>query len=71
MSGEKIVDVYGIYDIESPGQIGYRIRSMGRAVSWTDSHDNFWLFGGSGYAQSGEIGYLNDLWKFDYLLSAY
>jgi N-acetylneuraminic acid mutarotase len=34
-------------------------------VSWTDSDDNLWLFGGYGEAASGPTGYLNDLWKFD------
>jgi hypothetical protein len=35
------------------------------AVSWKDSSDNFWLFGGSGYDSTGNFGTLNDLWKFD------
>jgi hypothetical protein len=35
------------------------------AVSWKDASGNFWLFGGSGYAESGNAGSLNDLWKFD------
>jgi N-acetylneuraminic acid mutarotase len=35
------------------------------AVSFTDSHDNLWLFGGYGYDSAGTVGYLNDLWKYD------
>ncbi|MBM4252990.1 MAG: fibronectin type III domain-containing protein, partial [Deltaproteobacteria bacterium] len=35
------------------------------AVSWTDSTNRLWLFGGYGYAGNGSLGYLNDLWKFD------
>jgi len=47
------------------------------AVSWIDSENNLWLFGGKGYATSTTIGilmfiffykvlgWLNDLWKFD------
>ena len=35
------------------------------SVSWTDSKDNLWLFGGYGYGPKKQKGYLNDLWKFD------
>jgi hypothetical protein len=34
-------------------------------VSWTDSHGNFWLFGGNAEAQSGTGGSLNDLWAYN------
>jgi N-acetylneuraminic acid mutarotase len=34
------------------------------AVSWIDNAGNLWLFGGSGYANGGEAGLLNDLWRF-------
>jgi len=38
----------------------------GRAAAsfWTDSSGNFWLFGGSGFGVSQDLGDLNDLWKF-------
>lgn len=38
------------------------------AVRWVDSNGDLWLFGGYGYDGSpsgNQIGYLNDLWKFD------
>ncbi len=35
------------------------------AVSWRDSDGNLWLFGGSGRDNSGSLGRLNDLWRFD------
>ena len=35
------------------------------AISWIDSSDNLWLFGGYGYDMKGNSGPLNDLWKFD------
>ena len=34
------------------------------AASWTDSSGNFWLFGGYGYDAAGNLGNLNDLWKY-------
>lgn len=33
-------------------------------VGWTDLNGNLWLFGGWGNDSVGEIGYLNDVWKF-------
>jgi len=35
------------------------------AVSWFDSSDNLWLFGGTGVDSNGHIGPLNDLWKYN------
>jgi N-acetylneuraminic acid mutarotase len=33
--------------------------------TWTDSSGNLWLFGGSGFDANGNLGELNDLWKFN------
>jgi N-acetylneuraminic acid mutarotase len=33
-------------------------------ANWTDSNGNFWLFGGWNYDAIGNLGYLNDLWKY-------
>ncbi len=33
------------------------------AASWTDPEGNLWLFGGVGYS-AGDVGDLNDLWRF-------
>jgi N-acetylneuraminic acid mutarotase len=33
--------------------------------TWTDSSENFWLFGGRGLASNTTEGLLNDLWKFN------
>lgn len=34
------------------------------AASWMDSSGNLWLFGGYGYDSAGNLGQLNDLWKY-------
>jgi N-acetylneuraminic acid mutarotase len=34
------------------------------AMSWTDIHGNFWLFGGGACDSTGIQGLLNDLWEF-------
>src|SRR5665213_2231910 len=36
-----------------------------RALSWTDSHGNLWLFGGYGVDSADAVGELNDLWMFN------
>ena len=62
MSGDTVPGkaVYGNREIAAPAnKPGARFG----AVSWTDSLNNLWLFGGSGYASNGG-GYLNDLWKY-------
>jgi N-acetylneuraminic acid mutarotase len=35
------------------------------ALTWADSSDKLWLFGGYGYDSTGYPGRMNDLWKFD------
>ena len=35
------------------------------ATGWIDKSGNLWLFGGTGFASSTQLGYLNDLWKFN------
>jgi hypothetical protein len=42
-----------------------------RALSWTDSNGNFWLYGGYGIDSTGTWGDLNDLWKFNPSLGTY
>jgi N-acetylneuraminic acid mutarotase len=41
----------------------------GRAPStgWTDTNGALWLFGGYGVDSAGNLGYLNDVWKFQLL----
>ena len=34
------------------------------ASAWTDSSGNLWLFGGEGFDANGNLGYLNDVWRY-------
>jgi N-acetylneuraminic acid mutarotase len=53
--------VYGTLGVPSPGNIpGSRIK----ALSWTDSSGNLWLFGGQSPYGNGNWDNLNDLWEF-------
>lgn len=54
--------VYGTKGVPDADNVpGARVR----ATSWTDGSGKFWVFGGVGSDAAGNIGDLNDLWKFD------
>ncbi len=65
VSGDNRIDRRGVHGDKGVAAEANKPGSRSDSVSWIDSKDNLWLFGGSGYAGSGLIGYLNDLWKFD------
>ena len=54
-----------VYGTERAGAVGNSPGARVSAVSWTDRSGNFWLFGGYGYAQLGNLGALNDLWEYN------
>jgi hypothetical protein len=54
----------GIYGTQVMGDANNIPGARYDAVSWTDSADNFWLFGGFGCDSTGTLGYLNDLWNY-------
>jgi N-acetylneuraminic acid mutarotase len=39
--------------------------SRAGAIGWVDGSDDLWLFGGSGYDSTGDLGVLDDLWEFN------
>jgi hypothetical protein len=65
MSGDTVTDQNGFYGIKGTPGANNVPGSRHASVSWTDYSGNLWLFGGSGYAESGDWGYLNDLWRWD------
>jgi hypothetical protein len=65
MSGSASINENGVYGIKGTPDPSNVPGGRYSAVSWTDTSGNFWLFGGSGYPESGGPGYLNDLWRWD------
>lgn len=55
----------GVYGTKGVPSTANMPGSHSPAAAWTDPDGSFWLFGGVGYAANGNVGYLNDLWKFD------
>lgn len=56
------IPVYGTLGTPAAGNLP---GARDRAVGWTDSKGNLWLFGGNGVDSSGLDSYLNDLWEFN------
>ena len=54
----------GVYGTRGTAAAGNAPGGRDGANGWTDNSGNLWLFGGYGYDASGNLGYLNDLWKY-------
>jgi N-acetylneuraminic acid mutarotase len=69
VKGDNAVDQYGVYGIQGTASTTNKPGSRMGSATWRDASGNFWLFGGLGFAQSGNEGYLNDLWKYDPMIN--
>ncbi len=65
VSGSDIYNQVGSYGTKGTANAGNVPGARQSSVSWIDSGDNLWLFGGFGYDSAGNAHLLNDLWKFD------
>jgi gliding motility-associated-like protein len=54
MGGNKSTNNTGIYDSKGSASVKNLPGARMNAVAWTDSHGNFWLFGGEGMAAKKE-----------------
>jgi len=65
MGGGASALEHGRYGTQGVAHPNNRPGARRYAAAWVDPEGTFWLFGGWGYAASGQAGYLDDLWKFD------
>jgi N-acetylneuraminic acid mutarotase len=65
VNGSKTYNQVGSYVTKGTADTGNVPGARSSSVSWIDSRGHFWLFGGWGYDSAGNVGLLNDLWKFD------
>ncbi len=65
MSGTSTVNQYGVYGTPGVPDAANVPGARYRSISWTGAAGDLWLFGGLGYATSGSIDNLNDLWRYD------
>jgi N-acetylneuraminic acid mutarotase len=69
VSGSNTYNQVGSYGTLGSAGTGNVPGGRSSSVSWIDSSGNLWLFGGWGYDSAGNVGLLNDLWKFDSVVS--
>jgi N-acetylneuraminic acid mutarotase len=65
ISGSNTRNQAGTYGTQGTAASSNVPGARSGAVSWSDSSGNPWLFGGYGHDSAGNLGYLNDLWKYD------
>ena len=65
VSGAQTVNNSGVYGTIGAASGSNVPGARAASVSWIDSGNILWLFGGEGYDSAGSFGRLNDLWKFD------
>ncbi len=66
ISGSSSANQQGVYGTKEQSDADNIPGARKGAISWKDSADNLWLFGGLGFDSTGDSkGFLNDLWKYD------
>jgi N-acetylneuraminic acid mutarotase len=65
VSGSSTADQKGTYGTKGIADPSNVPGARENAVSWVDSGGKLWLFGGNGYDLAGNVGWINDLWKYD------
>ncbi len=64
MGGSNATNQPGSYGTLGVAAAGNAPGGRLSAVTWRDAAGSLWLFGGTGYDSAGNVGYLNDLWKW-------
>ncbi|NVM02714.1 MAG: hypothetical protein HWN67_10280, partial [Candidatus Helarchaeota archaeon] len=65
VSGNDTINQAGTYGTKGVPAAGNVPGARRGSISWIDSNDTLWLFGGYGFDSAGSFGYLNDLWMFN------
>ncbi len=65
VGGSNAPDAAGVYGSPQSSAAGNTPGARVSSVAWEDTVGNFWLFGGYGYDQGGDVGDLNDLWEYN------
>ncbi len=65
VKGDQTFSQFGVYGTRGVPNIANKPGGRYVMVGWTDVHGHFWMYGGYGYAASGAINYLNDIWRYN------
>ncbi len=64
VGGSSTAGAPGIYGVIGTAAAGQGPGARRLASAWTDAAGNFWLFGGWLHDTAGNVGAMNDLWRF-------
>ncbi len=64
IGGGLIVNISGLYGALGTAAASNVPGARQAGASWIDSSGNLWLYGGIGYDATGNIGDLDDLWRY-------
>lgn len=64
LKGNNAVNVNGIYGTMGVSSTSNTPGSRYYNIGWKDLNGDMWIFGSFGYASTGPLNQLNDLWKF-------
>ena len=71
VSGGNYPDQLGVYGTKGTPDPANVPGSREWSASWTDASGNLWLFGGAAYDADGDLGEIDDLWKYDPVAGAW
>lgn len=64
MSGSDTINAIGFYGTKGVAAASNVPGAREFMATWVDDDGDFWLFGGFGFDGYGNLGYLNDLWRY-------
>ncbi|MGK5082016.1 choice-of-anchor D domain-containing protein [Bdellovibrionota bacterium FG-1] len=65
VGGSRYYGQPGVYGVQGVAAGANVPGGREQGLSWVDSSGNFWLLGGYGHDVGDNLGFLNDLWKFN------
>jgi N-acetylneuraminic acid mutarotase len=64
VSGSDLIGSSGTFGTKGVGSTSNIPSARYGAITWVDTANQLWMFGGNGYDSAGNTGLLNDLWLF-------
>jgi N-acetylneuraminic acid mutarotase len=64
MSGSNTINAIGFYGTKGVASGANVPGAREFMVTWVADNGDFWLFGGYGFDGVGDLGYLNDVWRY-------
>ncbi len=65
VAGDSTLNKYGVYGTQGVATAANYPSARYCTLTWIDSSNNVWMFGGQGYAASTGVGLLSDMWEYN------